>query len=69
MRSDSGWASAQVPTLVFSNQQQKPTYVAPAVKASEAERLRADIEAFLRNGGQIQQLTPPSATKHNGREA
>lgn len=54
MRSDSGWASAQVPTFVFSNQQQKPTYVAPAVKASEAERLRADIEAFLRNGGRIE---------------
>jgi hypothetical protein len=69
MRSDSGWASAQVPTYVFSNQQQKPTYVAPAVKASESERLRADIEAFLRNGGRIEQVTTPSPTKRNGREA
>jgi len=68
MRTDSGWASAQVPTFV-SNQQQKPTYVAPAVKASEAERLRADIEAFLRNGGQIEQVTTPSTVKRNGREA
>jgi len=69
MRTDSGWASAQVPTFVFSNQQQKPTYVAPAVKASEAERLRADIEAFLRNGGRIEQLTALGNAKRNGREA
>jgi len=69
MRSDSGWASAQVPTFIFSNPQQKPTYVAPAVKASEADRLRADIEAFLSRGGQIEQVTPPSTTKRNGRGA
>lgn len=67
MRSDSGWASAQVPTFVFTNPQQKPTYVAPAVKESEAERLRADVEAFLRAGGRIEQVAPPRPAKRNGR--
>ena len=69
MRSDSGWASAQMQTFVTSNMAQKPSFVAPAVKADEAAALRADIEAFLRNGGRIELVTTPSPTKRSGREA
>ncbi len=69
MRSNGGWASAQVPTFIFNNPQQKPNFVAPAVKADEAAALRADIEVFLRNGGRIEQVATPRPAKRNGREA
>jgi hypothetical protein len=58
-----------MPTFVTSNMSQKPSFVAPAVKADEAAALRADIEAFQRNGGRIEQVTTPRTTKRNGRGA
>jgi hypothetical protein len=69
MKSGSGWASAQMPTFVTSSPVQKPTFVDPAVKADEAVALRADIEAFLRNGGRIEQVTSPRPIKRTGRGA
>jgi hypothetical protein len=69
MKSGSGWASAQMPTFVTSNPVQKPTFVDPAVKADEAAALRTDIEAFLRNGGRIEQVTTLRPAERNGRGA
>jgi len=69
MRPDTGWATVQMPSFVTANQHQKPTYVHPALKAEEAATLRADIDTFLRKGGQIEQITTPQPIKRNGRKA
>lgn len=69
MRPDTGWATAQMPCFVTTNQHQKPTYVHPDLKALEAAALRADIEAFLRDGGGIEQATTSRPTKRNARKA
>lgn len=69
MRPDTGWATVQMPSFVSTNQHQKPTYVHPVLKAEEASQLRADIEAFQRNGGQIERITTPRPIKRNGRKA
>ncbi|RPE74646.1 hypothetical protein [Vulcaniibacterium tengchongense] len=69
MRPDSGWATVQMPCLVSSNPQHKPTYVLPALKEREAAALRADIEAFVRRGGQIERVATPRPNARNGRKA
>jgi len=69
MRPDTGWATVQMPIFISANQHQKPTYVHPDLKAAEAATLRADIEVFLVNGGQIEQITTPRPIKRNGWKA
>lgn len=69
MRIDAGWKTAQMPSLVSISPSQKPTYVDPALRAQEADALRADVEAFLRNGGQIERVLTSRSIKRNGRGA
>lgn len=69
MRSDTGWATVQMPVYVSVNQHQKATYVDPVLKAQEAAALRADIEAFLSAGHEIEQATTVRPSKRNGRKA
>ena len=69
MRSDNGWATAQMPTFVNTSQHQKPTFVPPAQKAQESSALSADVEAFVRSGGLIERITTQRHIKRNGRGA
>lgn len=69
MRPDTGWSTVQMPVYVSVNHHQKPTYVDPVLKAQEAATLRAQVEAFLSAGNEIEQASTPRPSKCNGRKA
>ena len=61
-----GWSSAQAPKLI-SGQVLADKPVSPAQKASEAERLRAEVEAHLAAGGTYMVISTPTDPKRRGR--
>lgn len=58
---DHGWYSAQVPNFVKAPAPSLIGYVEPAVKAREAEKLRAEVDAFIAAGGDFERLPSPDA--------
>lgn len=56
-----GWATAQEPQLVTSPIREQ--YVSPTAKRSQAEALRAAVEAHIRSGGAYAVVDAPKPTK------
>lgn len=57
-----GWATAQEPQLVTSPAREH--YISPMAKRSQAEALRAAVEAHIRSGGSYVVVGAPQPAKH-----
>lgn len=58
MSQGAAWATAQVPFLVAGPAGYVPTH--PSEKASQSEKLAAQIAAFRKAGGKVEVVTTPT---------